>query len=297
MKILNNIQSRDKSKNLYTIVLIPGDKSDKTRSFMIGKFGMIAVSFIIFLIIFSISIIILIYTPVGLMFPLTNIEVENKYNKQILQVQEKLNSLINEIVTLRQYNLHLRKALGEKINDNDSSMQDFKRTKLLVENLKKQTDPSIEVESSLSESESQIGKKIEFIKTNSITAHSDFQLIIPFEGIITKEFNLDEGHLGIDIVGKLGSLIYAPAPGTVIFSNWTYNYGYTLIIAHKAGYRTVYKHNQSLLKTEGEVVKRGDPIAILGNTGSESSGPHLHFEVWKDDIPLNPKKFLLNINN
>lgn len=292
--MLNNKQSRNKNK--YSILIVPNDESHKTRSFMIGKFGIAVVFFVIFLIIFSLSILILIYTPIGLMFPLTNIEVVNRYNEQILKVQDKLNSLISEIVKLRTYNLQLRQALGEKISDEDTLINDFQTTKLLVESLKKQNDSSIEVEVAQSDLNLE-QNKLEFVKTSTINLRIEFPLTIPVDGLITKEFNPSEGHLGIDIIGKLGSLVYAPANGTVIFSNWTYNYGYTLIIAHSSGYRTVYKHNQLLLKTEGEIVKRGDPIAILGNTGSESTGPHLHFEVWKDGTPLNPRKYFLNINN
>lgn len=292
--MLNNKQSRNKNK--YSILIVPNDESHKTRSFMIGKFGIAVVFFVIFLIIFSLSILILIYTPIGLMFPLTNIEVVNRYNEQILKVQDKLNSLISEIVKLRTYNLQLRQALGEKISDEDTLINDFQTTKLLVESLKKQNDSSIEVEVAQSDLNLE-QNKLEFVKTSTINLRIEFPLTIPVDGLITKEFNPSEGHLGIDIIGKLGSLVYAPANGTVIFSNWTYNYGYTLIIAHSSGYRTVYKHNQLLLKTEGEIVKRGDPIAILGNTGSESTGPHLHFEVWKDGTPLNPRKYFLSINN
>lgn len=284
-------------RNKYTIIIVPGDESDRTKSFKIGKLGIAVLFFLVFFIIFSMSIFILVYTPIGLMFPLTNIEVVNKYNKQILQVQDKLNSLISEIVTLRQYNLQLRKALGQKINDIDTVIQNFQPNKLLVENLKKQSDSSIEIESFRSDFKSFGESNVDFARRSSIISHVEFPLTLPVEGLVTREFNLSEGHLGIDIIGKLGSLVYAPAHGTVIFSNWTFDYGYTLIIAHASGYRTVYKHNQLLLKTEGEIVKRGDPIAILGNTGSESTGPHLHFEVWKDGNPLNPKKYILNINN
>ena len=76
--------------------------------------------------------------------------------------------------------------------------------------------------------------------------------------------------------------------GTVIISNWTKKTGYTIIIQHEYNLISVYKHNSILLKEIGQNVKSGDVIAIIGNSGSDSTGPHLHFELWHNGIPINP---------
>jgi murein DD-endopeptidase MepM/ murein hydrolase activator NlpD len=79
----------------------------------------------------------------------------------------------------------------------------------------------------------------------------------------------------------------------VIFSGWTYDDGYMIMIGHGSGYQTSYKHNEALLKEIGARVRRGEPIALLGSSGRTSSGPHLHFEVWKDAVPQDPKDYIL----
>jgi murein DD-endopeptidase MepM/ murein hydrolase activator NlpD len=80
--------------------------------------------------------------------------------------------------------------------------------------------------------------------------------------------------------------------GTVIFSNWTLETGYTIVIQHQENIISVYKHNSALLKKEGDFVKAGDPIAIIGQTGELATGPHLHFEIWSDGTPVNPKDYI-----
>ncbi len=123
--------------------------------------------------------------------------------------------------------------------------------------------------------------------------------ILPIEGFITRGFILsekgvDEDHPGIDIVAKEGSVVNASGDGIVLFSNWTYEAGNFIIIDHGNGYLSYYKHNLKNLVSERQFVRRGEPIALLGNSGI-SSGPHLHFEVWKDGQPVDPRTLILNL--
>ena len=97
----------------------------------------------------------------------------------------------------------------------------------------------------------------------------------------------------MDIAGQRGTPVQAPGDGVVLFAGWTYDDGNMLIIAHGGGYLTVFKHNQSLLKSALSGVKRGEPIALLGTSGRTSLGPHLHFEVWKNGLPQDPNEYLL----
>jgi murein DD-endopeptidase MepM/ murein hydrolase activator NlpD len=123
-----------------------------------------------------------------------------------------------------------------------------------------------------------------------------FPAILPAEGYITRGFSPSERHYGLDIAGRTGTLINAAADGHVVFAGWTNDDGNVVILSHLNGFVTFYKHNKSLVKTAGEYVKRGEPIALLGNSGRTSSGPHLHFEIWKDGSPVDPSEFLLNLN-
>jgi murein DD-endopeptidase MepM/ murein hydrolase activator NlpD len=121
-----------------------------------------------------------------------------------------------------------------------------------------------------------------------------FPAILPTEGYMTRGFDPEYNHYGLDIAGKIGTLINAAADGNIVFSGWTYNDGYVVIISHASGFMSFYKHNQTLLKSAGSFVRRGEPIATLGNSGATSSGPHLHFEIWKDGVPVDPSIYMIN---
>ncbi len=114
----------------------------------------------------------------------------------------------------------------------------------------------------------------------------------PVSGIITNHFNLEEGHYGIDIVAESNETIKAVLEGTVIFSAWTLETGYVIGIQHQGNFISVYKHNATLLKKQGAYVNAGEPIAIIGDSGELTTGPHLHFELWYNGTPVNPEEYV-----
>lgn len=116
--------------------------------------------------------------------------------------------------------------------------------------------------------------------------------VAPLNGMITNKFNYNNKHFGLDIAAKADEIIKAVADGTVIFSDWSLESGYIIGIQHDKNIVSIYKHNAELLRHEGDIVKVGDPIAIIGNGGSTSTGTHLHFELWLKGIPLNPEDFI-----
>ena len=116
-------------------------------------------------------------------------------------------------------------------------------------------------------------------------------LLPPALGPISEPFNLNEEHYAVDIVLEENTPIKAIADGRVIFSEWTAQTGYVIIIEHDLGLLSVYKHNASLTKKQGDAVLAGEVIANAGNTGELSTGIHLHFELWMDSYPMNPENF------
>lgn len=120
-------------------------------------------------------------------------------------------------------------------------------------------------------------------------------LYTPVNGLISGHFNITEGHYGIDIIAPEGSSIKSVADGVVILASNSLETGYTIGIQHYNDLVTYYKHNSSLLKKVGDHVQAGEAIAIIGNTGELTSGPHLHFEMWYKGFPLNPEKYLIQI--
>ena len=119
---------------------------------------------------------------------------------------------------------------------------------------------------------------------------------VPLTGNVTNGFNPVEAHYGVDIVSDGDQIINATFDGTVVFASWSIENGYCLGIQHTDGYFSTYKHNATLLKKEGDYVKAGEAIAILGESGETEHEEHLHFELWHNGIPVNPAEYMtLNI--
>ena len=114
----------------------------------------------------------------------------------------------------------------------------------------------------------------------------------PVEGLVTQGFNERVRHYGTDIVAKAEARVAAAMDGVVVFTDWTVKTGYVIAVQHGRDLLTVYKHNSTLLKRQGDYVRGGEAIAIVGNTGEETTGPHLHFELWRAGTPLNAEDFI-----
>jgi len=121
---------------------------------------------------------------------------------------------------------------------------------------------------------------------------SNIHFFAPIKGMISNHYDNKMEHYGTDIVGGVNERISSILDGTVIFSEWTLNTGYVIQIQHSNNLLSVYKHNSELLKKAGERVKAGEAIALLGNSGELTSGPHLHFELWHNGRPLNPEDYI-----
>ncbi len=121
----------------------------------------------------------------------------------------------------------------------------------------------------------------------------ELHFFTPVNGIITRSFNPMEGHYGIDLVAEPNEVVKAALDGTVIMSTWTLETGYVIQLQHDYELLSVYKHNATLFKSVGQKVVAGDAIAIVGNSGELTTGPHLHFELWRDRVPLNPVDYIV----
>ncbi len=114
----------------------------------------------------------------------------------------------------------------------------------------------------------------------------------PVKGTITNKFDPVQRHYGVDVVAKSNEAIKAALEGTVLFADWTVDKGHVIGIQHAGSFVSVYKHNSVLLKREGDFVRAGEPIAIIGESGELSTGPHLHFELWFNSAPVNPEDYI-----
>lgn len=145
---------------------------------------------------------------------------------------------------------------------------------LLREEIRKQEQFSISINS----------KKIEQIE--------GLHFFKPIQGVITEPFNLSINHPYIDVAAPKGSIIYSILDGTVISADWNDQTGYTIQIQHDNNLISIYKHAERVLKSTGDKIEAGTPIAIVGNTGKLSTGEHLHFELWHGGEAIDPTQYI-----
>ena len=240
----------------YTLMLIPDNESE-SKSFQISR------SLIKYIILtFSIIIIVLV-GYLGVYIPKIS-EYNNLKEKYDIFASERLSvlELSRKLERINQMDKLVRKSLGSTLNLVDEGSQ----------------------------TDSILHRDLNFKK--SISYIENIPSIPPIQGFVTQRLGekgvfIRRGHHGIDIVAKEGEPILASASGVVIFSDWTYKYGNLIIIYHRDGYFTHYAHNKENFKVPLDQVDRGEVIALVGNTGS-STGPHLHFEIWRDFTPVDP---------
>ncbi len=163
----------------------------------------------------------------------------------------------------------------------------------LVDSLKKNNDSSDQ------QNNNPFGDDIysiirKMFKDKVIQETDDNHFMYPTTGFISRGFMPEIGHMGIDFVVKVGSPVYAAASGYVVFAGYTVRDGYMIILSHPNDYISLYKHCSVLLKKTHDIVFEGETIALSGNTGELTTGPHLHFEIWKDGKAINPIKLLTN---
>ena len=148
------------------------------------------------------------------------------------------------------------------------------------------------VDASPSDYEKELSKKVKDDMRTTVDHGSAIPYFkSPVKGVVSQKFN-KKSHLGIDVVTEKDHTVKACLSGTVIYSGYTRKDGYILIVDHGNEYMSVYKHNKKTLKKMGAKIQLGDPIAIVGNTGENTDGPHLHFELWYNQTPVNPEDYL-----
>lgn len=205
--------------------------------------------------------------------------------KKATSLTYKTDSIQRELELNEKYLASIRSVLTGEISEvdfnRDSIVTAAEREIALV-------NPSIE-DSLLREKVRKEDKYSLFEKTNQ---NINFVLFPPVNGTITEGYNIEDRHFAVDIVVAINTPVKAVADGTVIFSEWTVETGYVLIIAHKQELLSVYKHNGTITKNQGDLVKAGEVVALSGNSGEYTTGPHLHFELWSNGYPVNPTNFI-----
>lgn len=214
---------------------------------------------------------------------------DGNMRRNILINAIRLDSLENEIRLRDQYFNNLKAIVSGEEPDNMLASTDTTIEYGNIEFTKSIEDSILRVQI---EEEEQYNL-IVFDNELSTTSLAGVHFFAPIKGLITNSFNATENHFGTDIVAAPNEVVKATLAGTVIMASWTVETGYIIQIQHENNLISVYKHNAELLKKVGNVVKAGDAIAIIGNSGELTTGPHLHFELWYNGTPINPENYIV----
>jgi len=265
-----------KIKN-YSIIVVPEETSSEPKSIKISSLKLLSYILLYSLVVFVAGFYIISFTPLSeVLFPYS-LRLTDSDKKKVELLNDKVVFLAKEIESLKSVNKRLKFAimLGDSnLLKEQKPVKDTSKQKLKIEG-------------------NIFSVFQEFIDIYFLTQEGSITFIKPADGYISNSFDPNKGHYGIDYVMKFDSPIYASAGGYVVFADYTPEYGYTIILNHKDNYLSKYLHCSKLIKKTGDTITQGELIALSGNSGTESSGPHLHFEIWKDGKPINPSDILI----
>lgn len=284
-----------KLKNKYRLVIMNDDTFEEKLSFRLSRLNVfVAIGATAIFLVFATTYIIA-FTPLREYIPgYTNL----KLNKESYNNLLKIDSLENEVRSRELYFKNLRLILsGQAIIDSVAPYSKDTSKKYSNITIIKSKEDSILRKQIENENKYDLSSQDLTIENNNQAQNinasiSGFFYFTPLKGIVINGFDASKNHYGIDIAGKKNDVIKSVLNGTVVFSNWTLETGYIIGIQHQHNLISVYKHNSALLKKTGDYVKAGDAIAFIGNSGELSSGPHLHFELWYNGGPVNPKDYI-----
>ncbi len=271
----------------YSILIIPTGAGVEAKTHHLSARKAYTVAAVYSLVIFLLGFFLINLTPVkGLIFPGSN-SLTPSEKKLVNEINQKMLSLTEELRNLKSTNQDLKKAMMIE----DSTHADSVPGKKVDTNRGSKKNP---YGGDVLPAFNEIITKIIFQQKQQANSGKLFYFIRPLIGFISRGFDPAIGHMGIDIVAKVGTPVAAAASGYVVFADYTVRDGYMMIINHSNGYVTVYKHCSALLKKPRDIVTGGEIIALSGNSGEMTTGPHLHFEIWKNGKPINPKNLFLN---
>jgi len=139
------------------------------------------------------------------------------------------------------------------------------------------------------------GRRPAALAADAYLASLQFPALPPVEGFFARGYDAARGHFGIDLAVEEGTPVRAVGEGYVVFADWTNDGGYTVAVQHGGGYLSVYKHNSRLLKRVGDRARAREAVALSGNTGEITTGPHLHFELWRNGLAQDPRLYLVGL--
>jgi murein DD-endopeptidase MepM/ murein hydrolase activator NlpD len=267
----------------YRLVVLIEDTFEERFSFKLNRLNVFVFSSIFTVLLIGFTTLLIAFTPLREYIPGYS---STTLKKKAIALAFKTDSLQQVITINEQYVASIRKVLTGDVKtidfNKDSILEVARRDGSIINQ-----NPS-SADSILRDKVAQEDKYNPLIWASEV----NFVLFAPVKGTISNGYDPKEKHFAVDVVTTKDAPVKATADGTVIFAEWTAATGYVIILKHKNNLISVYKHNASLSKEQGELVKEGEIIATVGNTGEFSTGPHLHFELWSDGYPTNPTNFI-----
>lgn len=268
----------------YRLVILNEDSFEEKLSFKLTRLNVISLTTLFSILLVTFTILLIAFTPLKEYIPgYSSIALKEKATRLTLQVD----SLQGVVQRNNTYYSSIKKVLTGELSSIDQQTDTILNTNNV-------SPKNIDFSASSEEQElrEEVEKKDKFNLLESAVRKTEMNLFPPVNGRVTADYDVEIKHYAVDIVTKKDTPIKATTDGTVIFSEWTPRTGYVLIIEHSFGLISVYKHNAELLKDQGDLVKTGEVVAITGNTGELTTGPHLHFELWLDGYPVDPRDYI-----
>ena len=270
--------------NDYKVVVSSEDTFEEKLSFKANKINVFIIMLVYSIILISFTISIVFFTQLREMVP--GYSSSDLLNRAIY-LTKKTDSLEQQIALNNKFYKSIEDVLSGNIDEFISRDELSIDTNLI--------NPGV-VTISPNSQDSILRKYVEneekFNLTNNELIIENKMFFSPIKGEITQNFNYNENHFAIDIAADIGTPVKSVLDGKIIFSEWSLETGYVVVIDHGENIISVYKHNSKTLKEQNDFVQAGEVIAYSGNQGNLSSGPHLHFELWKNGTPIDPEPLL-----
>ena len=274
------------------IIILDVDNYEEKRSYTTSKFNVfILVSFFTILLGF-LTFALISYSSLKNLVPgYPNPTQQQEIKNKSIIIDQKLTELLSKTEKEKSYINNVMQILNGSIpiNEKDTSWKKIKP------NANSNTNEISSSEKSMREKVQNREKfDIDVIPGGALKSEVLPELLLfpPIKGEITNKMNISSGHFGVDIIAPKNEAVSSILNGTIIYHNWSPTDGHVVHIQHKKNLISIYKHNSEILKEIGDFVESGEPIAIVGNSGEHSTGPHLHFELWHNGYPLDPEIFI-----
>jgi murein DD-endopeptidase MepM/ murein hydrolase activator NlpD len=268
----------------YRLVILNENTFEEKISFKLSRLNVFITGSLFIIALIAVTTILIAFSPLKEYIPGYS---STKLKKQATELTYKTDSLVTVLNYTNKYLDNIRMVLNGNISNTqinrDSLFEQFKLDPSSIDLTPIKEDSILREQVALED-------KYNLFEKNS--QNVNLLLFPPINGTISEEFDQKKKHYAIDIVAVKGTPIKSIANGTVVFAEWTSDTGYVMIIEHTDGLISIYKHCASLNKTQGELTRAGEIIGSVGNTGELTTGPHLHFELWNNGSPVNPKDYI-----